>query len=142
MATVLKGVITWRGDVGKGRSKYAKSLISDVTADAAMQTLATALTAHTDCNKAKAGFITSTSGTDSAPGANADTGIKATIYFRNEADLRIRSLTIPAPAAADLEVIDTGQRVKPASVTTIVALLATATGLTLTGLYGTVEDDR
>lgn len=141
MATTLKSVITWRGDTGKGRSKYARSSISDVTADAAAQTLATALTAHTDCNKSAAGFITKTTGNDNPPGAAADTGKKGTIYFRNEADQRIRSLTLPAPVAADIENVGTGDQYKAASVTTIVAFIATATGLTLTGLYGTVEDD-
>ncbi|MEE9396113.1 MAG: hypothetical protein V3V31_03780 [Methylococcales bacterium] len=141
MATVLKGVITWRGDTGRGRSKYARSTIMDVTADAAMQTLATALTSHTDCNKAAAGFITKTSGDDSAPAASADTGLKGTVYFRNEADLRVRSVTFSAPVAADIEDVGYGKAYKAASVTTIVALIATATGLTLTPLYGTVEDD-
>lgn len=141
MASVNKAVITWRGDTGKGKSKYARALINDVTADAALQTLATALVAHTDCNKAKTSFSVVTSGTDSPPGASADTGKKGTIYFRNEADLKVRSLTIPAPIAADIENVGYGDQYKAASVTTIVALLATATGLTLTGLYGTVEDD-
>lgn len=141
MATTKKGVVTWRGDTGRGRAKYARSLISDVTDDTAMQTLATALTAHTDCNKARAGFITNTTGTDSAPGADADTGKKGTVYFRNEADQRIRSITFSAPAAADIENVGYGDVYKASAVTTIVALIATATGLTLTGLYGTVEDD-
>lgn len=141
MATVLKGTITWRGDTGRGRSKYARSQILDVTADAAMQTLATALAAHTDCNKAAVMFSTKTSGTDTPPGAGADTGKKGTVYFRNEADLKVRNITFSAPAAADIEDVGFGETYKAASVTTIVALLATATGLTLTGLYGTVEDD-
>ncbi len=141
MATVLKAVITWRGDTGRGRSKYARSTILDVTADAAAQTLATALTAHTDCNKSAAGWITKTSGDDSAPGASADTGAKGKVYFRNEADLKVRHLTIPAPIAADIEDVGFGKAYKAASVTTIVAFVATATGLTLTGLYGTYNDD-
>lgn len=142
MATVNKSVITWRGDSGKGKTKYARSLVMDVTADAAAQILATALTAHTDCNKAAAAWNTKTSGVDAAPGASADTGKKGTIYFRDEADLSVHSLTIPAPVAADIEDVGFGDVYKAASVTTIVAFLATATGLTLTGLYGTVEDDR
>lgn len=141
MATMLKSVITWRGDSGKGRSKYARSSISDVLTDAAAQVLATALTAHTDCNKAAAGFITKTTGTDLPPGAGADTGKKGVIYFRDEATQRIRSMTLPAPIAADIEDLTFGEQYKAASVTTIVAFIATATGLTLTGLYGTVEDD-
>jgi hypothetical protein len=141
MATVLKGTITWRGDTGKGKSKYARSLIMAVTADAAMQTLATALTAHTDCNKAAASWISKTSGTDEAPAAGADTGLKGTIYFRDEADLSVHSMSIPAPIAADIEDVGFGKVYKAASVVTIVAFIATATGLTLTALYGTVEDD-
>lgn len=141
MATVKKGVITWRGDTGRGRSKFARSLIMDVTDDTAMQTLATALTAHTKCNKFRAGFITNTSGTLGAPGASADTGVKGTVYFQNEADLKVRSVTFSAPEDADIEDVGYGKAYKAASVTTIVALIATATGLTLTGLYGTIEDD-
>lgn len=141
MATVLKGTITWRGDTGKGQSKYSRSQIMDVTDDTAMQTLATALTAHTDCNKAAASFITKTSGVDSPPAADADTGVKGVIYFRDAADLSVHSVTIPAPVATDIENVGFGDQYKAASVVTIIALLATATGLTLTGLYGTVEDD-
>lgn len=140
MATVNKSVITWRGDTGKGKSKYARSLIMDVTADAAAQTLATALTAHTDCNKAAASWISKTSGTDTPPGASADTGKKGTIYFRDEADLSVHSITLSAPVSTDIEDVGYGEQYKAASVTTIVAFIATATGLTLTGLYGTVED--
>ena len=64
MSEQQKCVITWRGDSGKGKTKYARSLIMDVTADAAAQTLATALTAHTDCNKARVGYTETTKGTD------------------------------------------------------------------------------
>lgn len=141
MATVDKAVITWRGDTGRGRSKYARSTILDVTADAAAQILATALTAHTDCNKASAGWITRTSGTDDNPGAAADTGTKGKVYFRNEATLKVRHVTISAPIAADIEDVGYGKAYKAASVSTIVAFIATATGLTLTGLYGTYNDD-
>ncbi len=141
MATVLKAVITWRGDTGRGRSKYARSTVLDVTADAAAQTLGTALTAHTDCNKAAVAFITKTSGTDDNPGAAADTGTKGKVYFRNEATLKVRHVTISAPVSTDIEDVGYGKAYKAASVTTIVALIATATGLTLTGLYGTFNDD-
>jgi len=141
MATVKKGTITWRGDTGRGRSKFARSQISDVTDDTAMQTLATALEAHTDCNKATAGWITNTSGTMGAPGAGADTGVKGTVYFQNAADLKVRSITLSAPAAADIEDVGYGKTYKATAVTAITALIATATGLTLTGLYGTVGDD-
>ncbi len=141
MPTTNKGVITWKGDTGKGRSKYARSSVSDVTADAAMQTLATALEAHTLCNKSAAGWISKTTGNDNPPGASADTGVKGTIYFRESVTQHVRSLTIPSPVAADIENLGTGDQYKVASVATIVALVATATGLTLSPLYGTVEDD-
>ncbi len=141
MPTTNKSVITWKGDSGKGRSKYARSSISDVTADAAAQTLATALEAHTDCNKSSAGWISKTTGNDNPPGASADTGKKGTIYFRESVSQHVRSLTIPAPIAADIENVGTGDQYKAASVATIVAFVATATGLTMSPLYGTVEDD-
>jgi hypothetical protein len=141
MPTTNKSVITWKGDSGKGRSKYARSSISDVTADAAAQTLATALEAHTDCNKSSAGWISKTTGNDNPPGASADTGKKGTVYFRESVSQHVRSLTIPAPIAADIENVGTGDQYKAASVATIVAFIATATGLTMTPLYGTVEDD-
>ncbi len=141
MPTTNKSVITWKGDSGKGRSKYARSSISDVTADAAAQTLATALEAHTDCNKSSAGWISKTTGNDNPPGASADTGKKGTIYFRESVSQHVRSLTLPAPIAADIENVGTGDQYKAASVATIVAFVATATGLTMSPLYGTVEDD-
>lgn len=141
MPTTNKGVITWKGDTGKGRSKYARTSISDVSDDTAMQTLGTALEAHTLCNKSAAGWITKTTGNDNPPGASADTGVKGTIYFRESVTQHVRSITISAPVAADIENVGTGDQYKVASVATIVALLATATGLTLTPLYGTVEDD-
>lgn len=141
MPTTNKGAITWKGDSGKGRSKYARSSISDVTDDTAMQVLGTALEAHTLCNKSSAGWITKTTGNDNPPGASADTGKKGTIYFRESVTQHVRSLTIAAPIAADIENVGTGDQYKAASVATITALLATATGLTLTPLYGTIEDD-
>lgn len=141
MPTTNKSVIIWKGDTGRGRSKYARSSISDVTADAAAQTLATALEAHTDCNKSSAGWISKTTGNDNPPGASADTGKKGTIYFRESVSQHVRSLTIPAPIAADIENVGTGDQYKAASVATIVAFVATATGLTMSPLYGTVEDD-
>ncbi len=142
MSDQQKCITTWRGDTGKGKTKYAKSLIMGVSTDAAAQTLAAALASHTDCNLAKTGFIENTLGTDTPPGASADTGKKGTVYFRDSADLSVHSVTIPAPAAADIENVGFGDVYKAASVATITALIATATGKTLTGLFGTVEDDR
>ncbi len=141
MPTVNKGVITWKGDSGEGRSKYARSSISDVIGDTEMQALGTALEAHTLCNKSAAGWITKTTGNDNPPGASADTGKKGTVYFRESVTQHVRSVTIPAPVTADIENVGTGDQYKAASVATITALLATATGLTLSPLYGTVEDD-
>jgi hypothetical protein len=134
---VNKGVIVWRGDFGRPETHYAKSIIRDVTSDAALETLITSLLSHTDCNSAKRSFNTVNEMTDSAPGADANVDRRAVYYFRDE-DLTIKKLELPAPPAIDTENQGQGERVTAAALAAVVAAVNTATGKTYTGLYGKV----
>jgi len=140
MAT--KGVIIWRGDTGRPTTHYSKTQIVDVTDDTALGVLATALSAYSDANMAKRSHVTNTIGTDSAPAAAANVDKKAVIYFRNASDLGVHSVTIPAIKTTSIDVKDEGDRVKAADGAAIVAAIATATGNTLTFLYGVVIQKR
>ena len=140
MAT--KGVLIWRGDSGAPTSHYSKSQVVDVTDDTALGTLATALAAYSDANMAKRSHVTNTIGTDSAPGASANVDYKAVCYFRDASDLGVHSVTIPAVKSTAVESTPEGDRVTSAALTAIVAAIATATGNTLTGLYGVVIQKR
>lgn len=136
MAT--KGVLIWRGDMGNPRSHYSKSQVVSVTDDAALATLAGALGAYSDANMAKRSHVTNTIGTDVLPGATpkANVDSKGIVYFRDAADLKVHSVTIPALVSTAHEEKDEGHRVTVVAGTAIVAAIATATGNTLTFLYG------
>lgn len=136
MAT--KGVLIWRGDIGKPRSNYSKTQIANVTDDTALGTLATALAAYSDANMAKRSHVTNTIGTDSEPGAtpSANVDSKGIVYFRDASDLSVHSVTIPALVSTAWEEKDEGYRVTPTAGAAIVSAIATATGNTLTFLYG------
>ena len=140
MAT--KGVIIYRGDTGNPNNHYAKGQIDSVTDAAALDTLATALATHTNCNISKKSFLSNALGTDAPPGAGANVDVKAIIYFRHPTTLKVHSFTLPAPAAADIEETSDGTRVKATSVSTIVGLINTATGITYSPLYGVVIQKR
>ena len=134
-----KGVMIWRGDAGRPNNHYAKSTLEYITDDAALNTLITGLLAHTDCNCAKRSFNTVTGMTDSAPGASANVDRKATVYMRNTTTLHVVKMELPAPIAADCEVVGDGERLTPAAMTAIMTLVnAAVTGVTYTGLYGVV----
>ena len=141
MATVTKGVAIWRGDLGNPETHYSKSMIAEVTDDAALATLVTALAALTDCNAAKRSFISNTSLTDSAPGASANVDRKAVCYFRDSTTLRVHSITLPAPKSSISEEGD-NERVTAAAMTTIVTAINTATGKSYTPLYGVIIQKR
>lgn len=138
----LKGVLIWRGDSGAPTSHYSKTQILDVTTDAALATLATALDAYSDANMAKRSHITNTIGTDSAPGAAANVDYKGIVYFRDAADLGVHSVTIPAIKSTAVESTPEGDRVTSVAGSAIVAAIAAATGNTLTFLYGVVIQKR
>jgi len=133
-----KGVIIFRGDSGTPKSNYAKTIIEGVTDDAALLALTTVVAGHTKANIAKRAFSTLTTGTDAEPGAGALVDRKAICYFRDTTTLHVITMTISAPADASVEVTDDGERVTDAAMESLRAALATATGKTLTALYGTV----
>lgn len=138
----LKGIIVWRGDLGSPTSHYSKSQVADVSDDTALGTLATALTAYTDCNMAKRSFLTQTLGTDTLPAADANVDRKAIVYFRDPTTLKVHSITIPAPVDTMVEDTAEGERVTSVAAAAIVALLNTATGKSYTALYGVVIQKR
>jgi hypothetical protein len=140
MAT--KGVVIWRGDYGNPKSHYSKSMVSEVTDDAALATMATALAAYSDANYAKRSFLSLTIGTDAAPGASANVDKKAICYFRDPTTLKVHSITIPAPKSSIVEDTDDGDRVTSAGMTAIVSAINTATGKSYTKLYGVVIQSR
>jgi hypothetical protein len=141
MATVNKGVVIWRGDLGNPETHYSKSMIADVTDDAALGVLVTALAALTDCNAAKRSYLALTSLTDSAPAADANVDRKAVCYFRDPTTLRVHSITLPAPKASISENGD-NERVTAAAMSTIVTAINTATGKSYTALYGVIIQKR
>jgi hypothetical protein len=140
MAT--KGVLIFRGDTGNPRSHYSKTQIEGVSDDTALGTLATALAAYSDANMAKRSFVSNTIGTDVAPVADANVDYKGIAYFRDSSDLSVHSITIPAIKSSAVIVKDEGDRITDAAMTAIVAAIATATGKTLTPLYGVVIQKR
>ncbi len=140
MAT--KGVIVFRGDSGNPTTHYSKTQVEGVTDDTALGTLATALAGYSDANMAKRSHITNTAGTDASPGTGANVDWKGIIYFRDSSDLSVHSVTIPAIKATSVDSQPEGDRVLAATVTAVTAAIATATGKTLTGLYGVVIQKR
>jgi hypothetical protein len=137
-----KGIIIFRGDYGNPESHYSKSQVAGVTDTAALDALATALGAYTDCNVAKKSFVTLSLGTDSEPSADANVDKKGIAYFRDTADLSVHSVTIPAIKDTLIDDDPQGQRINGATMTAIVSAIATATGKTLVPLYGVVVQKR
>ncbi|MGB5749469.1 MAG: hypothetical protein WBM69_20995 [Desulfobacterales bacterium] len=136
MAT--KGVIIWRGDFGNPENNYSKSQISDVTDVAALDTLATVIGGHSDCNIAKKNFTSITLGTDAEPGADANVDRKAICTFRDATTLKIVTMTFPGPKSTSVEDRDEGERVTDAAMIALEAGLEAATGKTLSSLSGKV----
>lgn len=137
-----KGVIVWRGDSGNPSAHYSKTQIQEVTDDAALVTLITALDALTLCNSAKRSFIANILMTDAFPGASANVDRKAIAYFRHPGTLKVHSITLPAPVATACVMTDQGERLTSAAMTTIVDAIAAATGVAYTSLYGVVLQKR
>lgn len=133
-----KATIIWRGDSGSPRGHYAKSQVWDVSDSTALDTLASTLVSHTGCHLARTLYPTKTTINDVAPGAGVNVDRKAVIFIRDEADGKTFSQEYPAPVPADTETVPEGERLTSAAVAAITALIATATGKTLTGLWGKV----
>ncbi len=135
----MKAVISWHGDRGtSGAPHISKSVINGVTDKAALVTLATALGAYTLCNRGRAAVNDYDGGSPSAPGVNANVDERAVIYMKDTADDSIVSITLPAwdVTTKPLDEDSDGDRIATADVTAITALVATATGKTLQGLWG------
>jgi hypothetical protein len=137
-----KGLLVWRGDFGSPEGHYAKSGVADVSDDAALAVLQTALAAYSDCNAAKRSYFTQTLGTDALPAADANVDQRAICYFRDPTTLKVHSVTIPAPKSTAIEDKPEGVRVTAAALTAIVAAINTATGKSYTALYGVVITKR
>ena len=136
MATWTKGVIIWQGDAGKPEAHLSKGLFREITDAAALDTFATAMLAHTDCNVYSKHFNSITETGDAAPGASANVDVKGMVVVKDSADGSIHKFMIPAPAAADYELVGQGTRMTALAISTSVGLLNTATGKTYVGLYG------
>jgi hypothetical protein len=140
MAT--KGVVIFRGDNGSPPNNYVKTIIDQVTDDAALAILAPILGGHSDCNVAKRAFSTLTAIADAEPGADANVDRKAICYFKDTVTQHVISVTIPAPKDTSVEMTAEGERVTDAAMLAIEAALETATGRTLASLYGVVVQKR
>lgn len=139
-----KLVVQYRGDLGSPPSNFGQSNIDNPIDDTAAATFLTTLAAHTDANISKRVFLTTTSMTGAAPGAGVNIDRKAVLYFRHPTTLRTHNFTVNAIVAADTEEVvgSEGERVTSAAMTTIVAAIATLTGIAYIPLYGVVIQSR
>jgi len=126
---ISKGTIIWRGDAGRPKNHYSVSRIEGVTDDAALNTLITTLSAHSDCNVAKRVFNSITLMTDSAPGADANVKDRALITMRNPANIHVVKYEFAAPKAASVELGEHGDKLTSAAETAIVDAINIALGL-------------
>ena len=136
MATWNKGVITWMGDYGNPESHLSKGTFRDVTDSTALDTLATALSAYTDCAIYAKHFNQVTETGAAAPGADANVDVKAMIVMKDSSDGTVVKFLIPAPVSTMFEQQDQGDRVTAVALAAIVAAVNAATGLTYVGMYG------
>lgn len=133
------GIINWIGDYGTGDQPHVTgSRIDQILGDAELVTLATGLGAYTLCNNASRSVNTSTSVNPAAPSASANVDEKGIIYMRDTVTNKTISVTIPAwdVASKPLDPTGAGDRILKADVDAITALVATATGRTLVGVWG------
>jgi hypothetical protein len=135
----MRGTIIWHGDRGTSQSPHtSKSVLNGVIGLTEMTTLATGLAAYTDCNRGRASVNDFDSGTPTAPGADVNVDERAVIYMKDTADDSVVSITIPGwdTTTYPLDPATEGDRLVAADVAAIAALVATATGKSLTGLWG------
>jgi len=139
-----KGIIVWRGDMGRPTNHYSKTQIPDANDTPAVSVLATALAAYSTANIAKYSWVQSAVVTDEKPGAtpSANVDYRAIVYFRNTTTGNVHSVTIPAFLSTAVEETPEGDRVTDAAMIAIVAAIATATGETLVPLHGVVIQKR
>lgn len=139
---MTRGVLVFRGEFGgTKKNHYLTSSFDNLIGTTELNTLVTALATHTDANIAFKTILSRFEEND-AEGTGANVDRKAIIYFRHPTTLKVHSLTVPAPVAADVEDTDQGERVKASAVTTIVGLINAATGISYAALHGVVIQDR
>jgi len=136
MSTINKGSIIYLGDYGVPESNKTKSVFRDVTDDAALSTLATALVAYSDAVIAGRSFSAQTDSGASPPGVDANMDVKAQITLRDSDDGRIIRFLIPSPDNAIFDAVGQGDRVNAVTLAAIATAVSTATGKSYVGLYG------
>ena len=134
------GIIEWKGDYGRPDGNYSRSKVEGVTTDGALTTLQGVLAEHSRCNVAKRIFLTSTIVNDEAPVSDplANVDIKGVVYYRQANNSHTRRIEIPMPVEDDIVAVpgSPGDRYTQEALIAIVSAIATATGLTLTPLWG------
>ena len=136
MATVNKGSIIYLGDYGVPEANKTKSVFRDVTDDAALSTLATALVAYSDAVIAGRSFSAQTDSGASPPAAGVCMDVKAQITLRDSDDGRVIRFLIPAPLDSIFSAEGQGDRVDAVTLAAIATAESTATGKSYVGLYG------
>lgn len=139
---MAKGRLTWKGDIGKPEGQYTTTTVIEVIDAAALATLATALTSHTNCNLAQRTFVDEAIIDDSMPGGNVNVDRYAKIVLRHAANGKIRSFILAGPLAAEVVATPQGERLDPTALTAIATAVSTATGLTLNPVKGVVKQKQ
>ena len=135
-----RGTIRYKGQFGnKGKS----TLLGAGLTQENLTTFRTAIGAYTNAKWMSQSLSDLVAAEDqSTPTDGSNTDVLATIYFRNSADASVHTYTIPG-YTGDVERIESGSRIPAATVTAIVELIKTATGITtLTGMYGVYTQKR
>lgn len=131
------GKLIWRGDLGSSAwDNESFSHLPAFVGGTPLITFATAIEPYSLCNLNYYLSIQSWSQSVGAPAAAANIDKKGIIYFRDPADLLVKTFCYPDPIAADIEVTPWGKKIKDSAVTAIVALLSTMTGLSYEPMYG------
>ena len=130
------GVIEWLGDSGSPKSNLTPMVVPLCLGAAQLSAFMVAMDAHTLCKYKQFNLVYSLGYVQAAPGVNANIDKKAIIYYRDPDDLKVHSLTYPAPIAADIEDTPSGKRIKDSSVATIVGYINTMTGKSYVPLHG------
>lgn len=138
MAWVGDGIIVWKGDSGSHPGNLARTQVPSLIGATQLNTFATYLASATDCNKFEViqkwmqGFAVG------APGAGANTDLKAVISFRDPASLLPLYMSFPAIKSTEIEDTPQGKRVKWLVVMDIVTNLSTLAGVSYIPLWGGV----
>jgi hypothetical protein len=131
------GQFLWRGDIGsEGKKKESISRVDVPLSATAVQNFMQSVEPHSECNGTYFLYSLWYNWSVGAPGTGANIDKKALIYFRDPADLSVKTFYYPDPIAADIEVTPWGKKIKDSVVSAIVGYLNTMTGLSYVPLYG------